>query len=317
MAFEDKPVRAYVCDVDPVRDLALLKLADPPAQPLAHVTLAGTAARPGDFCAIIGHPSSGMLWTFRSGQVAAVGNWPHDRANQVMQRLHLSGAQAEQFDAALRRIPPQKILLISCLANPGDSGSPIVNEQGEVIAVEFAGPAELQDKSFSYCVDLSEVRAFLDGATKQPRLLLPDPWRFGPFVEFRDTRGKGKPQVLVSGAEKPEAVLFDLDADTPQEYFDRQDLEALVGQHKFDAEVALHLSKSKRTAFYDRDNDGSFDLILVDDDPDPFADTRYTRDPDGRWTVEHDLGEVEWLSPSYLNDRVLGKVLMLLVKEMP
>ena len=115
-----------------------------------------------------------------------------------------------------------------------------------------------------------------------------------------DVLDEGRPQTLVAGANKPAQLMFDLDGDTPLRLFEIADAEALVKDHRFDAEVALHFGGHRRIAFYDTSDDGVFDLILVDDDEDDAADWELRlRD---RWSIRNDIDSV-WLSGDYLEDQ--------------
>lgn len=70
----------------------------------------------------------------------------------------------------------------------------------------------------------------------------------------------------------------------------------LVTKRTFEAEAAFHFPGDRRVAFYDTDNDGTFDLVLVDEDGDPEADVRFTLG--GEWRVETGL-DVPWMKADY------------------
>lgn len=309
-------LRAYLYKTDPTRDLAVLRVADraPGAPPLPRLTLADAAPRPGQDCAIIGHPSSGMLWTMRPCQVAAVGQLPADLVNVVMLKLASSGDEREQVAAQLRRLPSRRIILTSAGANPGDSGGPVVDEHGRVIAVTFGGPGKAEEAKFTYHVHLDELRAMLADVPKMPMFLRPDPWALGPRVELRDLDGDNRPDVLLAGAESPETMLFDLDNDTPAGLW--RDAEQLVSDKKWDFEVGVVTSDGAPAAFYDTDNDGIVDLILSGKVDGAMVDGRFVRSAAGKWTYESGL-KLPLLSGRYLKtpalaaraDRVIRAVL--------
>src|SRR5205823_1780693 len=150
------------------KDLALLKLADTPPrdQPLPVIGLASQAPAVGDDCVAIGHPRASVLWTARSGEVAGVGQWPHDRIDVVMSRLASSGKDRDDLARALKSIGSRKVLISTCGLNPGDSGGPLLDVKGQLIAVSFAVPAaeegeRIRIDKFSYHVHLDEVKDFL------------------------------------------------------------------------------------------------------------------------------------------------------------
>jgi len=116
---------------------------------------------------------------------------------------------------------------------------------------------------------------------------VPDAWAIGP----RSCRANG---VLLAGDKQPQFVLIDVDDDSTEA--------------KFDPELAFHFLDDRRIAFYDTDNSGEFDLILVDKDLDPGAEIAYRR-VDGKWTVDRDTRE-PWLRANHLTfDGGAGKAL--------
>jgi len=286
MRHQENALPAVVLAVDERRDLALLKLVDKPKniEGMSTIPLADHPPRPGQACAIIGHPSSGMLWTYRSCEVAQVGKSPDDLMDVIMHRLAASRIDRNRLEEQLTRIPSRKIIMTSCQANPGDSGGPVVNKDGELIAITFAIPAEQAEAKFSYHVHIDEVKAFLDEANRTPLILVPDAWNLGPNVEVVDLFDTGRPQAIVSGWQGPQQVMIDLDEDTELSVFATKKLNAL--KEGFDAEFALHMRPENVVAFYDRDNDGNFDLILFDEDRDQYADSRCVLGSEGRWSVK-------------------------------
>lgn len=307
MSLEPQQVRAYVYKVDPTRDLAVLRISARPAgaPPLAHLTLSEAAPRPGLDCAIIGHPSSGMLWTMRPGQVAAVGQLPADLVNIIMLRLAASTTDRDQLLEQLRTVPSRRIILTSANANPGDSGGPVVDTRGRVIGVTFGGPGRAEESKFTYHVHLDELKGMLADVPREPTFLLPDPWALGPRVEVQDLDGDGRADVLIAGSDDPESLLFDLDNDTPAALAMTPNLPQLVAGKKWDFEMGLALGDGQTTAFYDTDNDGQVDLILTGAASAGIVDGRFVRAPDGRWRYQSGL-KLPLLSGSYMKDRALA-----------
>ncbi len=95
--------------------------------------------------------------------------------------------------------------------------------------------------------------------------------------------------VLLLGKDQVQAVAIDTDA-------------AVRGKadpsEPFEAEVVFHFFEDRAIAYYDTDNDGRFDLILIDDDADPEADTRFSWKSES-WQRTEDVGG-PWLSSMYL-----------------
>src|SRR5207253_37135 len=84
VVLDAKPVRAHVIKHDTEKDLAILKLDARPSAAAHYLRLADTAPHPGMQIFIVGHPSSGMLWTYRSGEISSIGYSPKDMVNVVM-----------------------------------------------------------------------------------------------------------------------------------------------------------------------------------------------------------------------------------------
>ncbi len=304
MRLRDEPVRGLLLKSDPAVDLALLKLETipPELKPLPSITLSSVAPRPGQPATIVGHPASGMLWTLRSGEVASIGRMPADLVDVVM--LQLAGTQGErrQLVEQLKQAPSRRILITSAGANPGDSGGPVVDSTGRLIAVTFAVPAEVSQAKFSYHVHLDEVKAFMAKMPAAPRLSVPDPWQLATRVAVRDVDRDGRADVLMAGTDKPEELLFDLDNDTPAAAV--ADVPGLVRDRKWEFEFALRVDPSEptSTAFYDTDNDGTIDLIHTVVDNDHTKNTRFVRTADGNWRAESNV-TLTFPSATYLKDR--------------
>ena len=82
-------------------------------------------------------------------------------------------------------------------------------------------------------------------------------------------------------------VLLDLDKEVEASSRTQQGLSALLEGRSFDAEVALRIDPraGRTTVWYDTDNDGAFDLVLVDTDGDQRASERHRKTGED-WTHE-------------------------------
>jgi hypothetical protein len=298
-------IPATIVHQDERRDLALLRIQGEKdwLREVDPIPLEGQA-RPAVDCVMIGHPASGMLWTIRDGRVSGVGRSPHDLIEAVIASMSSEGSAAAR--KSLEGCQPVDIVLSSCQANPGDSGGPLVDGEGRLLGVTYAIPADTAKDKFVYHVHLREVQAFLDGRPgpeQESRPMVPDPWRIGPNVAPGKTRKTSSlVDVLVGrpldGGDSAAQFLIDLDERSPVEPGSEEELRSILERRSFDAELALHFAVDRRTAFYDRDNDGTFDLVLVDADSDLEADVRF-RLQAGSWSVETEI-DVPWLKVSYL-----------------
>ena len=135
---------------DQKRDLAIIQLTKLPDG--AHeLPLASQSPAPGDEIHSVGNPGrSDALWVYTKGAVRSVHRKKWYNATQFL-----------RFDA--------RVVETQSPTNPGDSGGPVINNKGELVAVNnaVANGARL----LSYAIDVGEVRAFLE----ETRLVLVDP----------------------------------------------------------------------------------------------------------------------------------------------
>jgi S1-C subfamily serine protease len=145
-------IRGKVLYRDEKRDLALIQLDRLPKHVRA-LPLAAHSAGKGETVLAIGNSSVGapagqprLLWKMRTGQVADKG-FIKTMYQNTGDRLEVS-------------------MLISLDGSrPGDSGGPVVNARGELIAVTSGGSQG--ESKVSLAVDVSEVRVFLARALDQ------------------------------------------------------------------------------------------------------------------------------------------------------
>ena len=109
--YDDTQAQASVIEQDPANDIALLRPRDLPAQ-VVPATLGG-GANVGDEAFVVGNPF-GLRHTLTAGVISGLGrNITDPKTGQTMQNLI-------QFDAAV---------------NPGNSGGPLLDRNGEVIGI--------------------------------------------------------------------------------------------------------------------------------------------------------------------------------------
>ncbi|WP_161603352.1 S1 family peptidase [Blastopirellula marina] len=136
-------LRGRVVAVDRKRDLALIELEKLPAG-VAAITLSTTGVGPGEDVQSIGNPgSTDALWVYTSGTVRS-----------VYQKQFRTGVGEHDFKVVETQSP----------INSGDSGGPVVNNQGELVAISQAIAPKA--RLVSYSVDVSEVKEFLNGPWK-------------------------------------------------------------------------------------------------------------------------------------------------------
>jgi S1-C subfamily serine protease len=131
-----------VLAVDWLKDLALFRLDKlPPGIP--GLRLAEESPKVGDRLHSIGNPAKAKrMWVFRSGKLL--------ESKQTKAMEHRPG-ETKRF------LLEARMLRLDWESQPGESGSPILNEQGELAGVLWGG----RDKKTA-ATDLSEVKAFLN-----------------------------------------------------------------------------------------------------------------------------------------------------------
>ncbi len=140
---------ARVLDIDPTRDLAILQLELLP-DGVEELHLVGEGGvGPGEHVHAIGNPgASDALWVHAEGSVRQV---------YRKQWAYKVGREAVACDAY--------VVETQTPTNPGDSGGPTVNTDGEVVAVVSGGQALYRGQAVqavNWSIEVREVRAFLD-----------------------------------------------------------------------------------------------------------------------------------------------------------
>lgn len=144
-------VRGRVLAIDRKRDLALIELDKLP-EGVEALPLSATGITQGEDVQSIGNPgASGALWVFNSGTVRT-----------IYQKQFRTGAGAHDFMVVETQSP----------VNSGDSGGPVVNNNGELVAIAQA--TSRKGSLISYNVDISEVKTFLESDWKRAPLPVTD-----------------------------------------------------------------------------------------------------------------------------------------------
>jgi len=130
-----KPIAGRVIDRNKHQDLSIIQLESMPSH-IAALPLAANSAKQGQEIMTIGGDTRGSngLWGWVDGKVRNVvdGMTPTGKLRQVESNVS---------------------------TNSGNSGGPVINNRGELVAVHFA--SSLEARNVSYHVDLTELRTFL------------------------------------------------------------------------------------------------------------------------------------------------------------
>ncbi len=298
-----------VIKVDPVRDLALVKVIDPPTD-LPVVKISHTDPSIGEQVLAVGHAGLGLLWAAHSCNVSQVGDYavdtsfftgidctiadPHDKSDDAKEHLEECLQVQKRTFAALQNTVQGVTIQTSCNIMPGDSGGPLVNVEGELIGLNQS-TRELA----SFHIHASELRHFLANIDERNTQMLPDLWCEGgtsvdePTFEDFDQDGIKDTLFLDGGAEynwrmrraaeRAGAFFLDLDQDNAKHQ--------ATDEMPFEAEVALVSGTNGTMVYLDSDNNGHFDLLMVDHANNNVVDAGFRINAAGLWIEDPALAQ--------------------------
>jgi len=189
-------IRGRVIAVDRKRDLALMELSRLPEGAEA-ISMADDSPSQGEVVHSIGNPgSSDALWVYTSGTVRS-----------VYKKSFRTGAGQHEFKVVETQSP----------INSGDSGGPVVNPEGKLVAIAQAIAPKA--RLISYCVDVSEVKAFMASPWKPAPLPITELLKSSEVEYTQHTSGHYQVEIEVSDKEKV-AVFITKDV----EYYERADV---------------------------------------------------------------------------------------------
>ncbi|APZ93233.1 S1C family serine protease [Fuerstiella marisgermanici] len=262
---------AVVWAFDEKRDLALLKLEPKsPAEKFPYVRLSTTLPRPGEGCVAIGCPGIGRMWSVRSGDVTGAGR---EIARQVAMRVGRSDADRKLIEQQMLD-SEAKMFQTNLDIHPGDSGGPLLNSDGEVIGVTVAY-RDAGATSLSLHVHLEELKTFLDQKPKTAVMMAPSPLDTNGLSQYgQDENEDGVIDAVIGKAEDGPILSVAI----------RLNLAPKIEINKLGDDASEdgwipHFSMyaiPTVTVAYDSDTNGTFDLILRDEDSDGVFDTKYT-----------------------------------------
>jgi S1-C subfamily serine protease len=210
-------IKGTVIAKEPKHDLALIRLDMVPNDARA-IPLAGDSPSPGQRLHSIGNPgASGALFLYTQGNV-----------RQVYQKKFIAadgkGDNGFTIDA--------QIVETQSPVNAGDSGGPVVNDRGELVAVTQGHLNDTQARLVSIFIDVSEVRKLM---AKTLKIALPPPTVVKADTPLENTKEEN-PEDPAAKAEKEAsrklkfAKQFIEDAQVP-------------GQEKFLTNARKHLNE--------------------------------------------------------------------------
>jgi S1-C subfamily serine protease len=291
MVRQQKTYEAVVYKADKLRDLALIKLLDPPKS-LPFVRLAKQNPVPGQQVISIGHAGAGMLWAIKPGEVSALGKLSEQLAALAQFKDDESGKEAsDSFKKYLDGKNLGLVIQSTCNILPGDSGGPLVTKTGELVGLNaFSNKDPRTGGLLNFHIHRDELAKFVKQRPKKPAQLVPDPWKEGGGdASYEDADLDGSVDVLLMEGRRAcsfcprqsAAVFMDLDQSTYKSSPDLPPLKDVFEKQSFDAELVYLQLENDAFVWYDSDDDGAFDVLLVDSGTTGRSSSAYRIQPDG------------------------------------
>jgi S1-C subfamily serine protease len=321
MARSSKVYQATVVKTDSLKDLALVKIADPPAG-LPSIHLADSDPQVGENVLSIGNAGIGLLWAAKTCSVSKIGDQtrdtsmlevgdcglkdPSDTEQEATRHTEQCEARKRQIREMVEGATQGLSVQTSCNVNRGDSGGPLLNLRGELVGLNQSVRLDLSAVAFH--VHVAEVRAFLKDVPLTPVQAVPDPWcEGGTEASAEDLDGDGKKETvrlqagfdlmsdMMSGP--AEATFIDLDEDEGKA--------ARTEARPFAADVVLLRKHGELFAWYDTDNNGQFDVLLRDKEADGTVDIAWRIDSSGHYAQDKSLDKMKTIDIGLVKDASL------------
>jgi S1-C subfamily serine protease len=164
------PLKATLYRADAVRDLALLKLDTMPPDRKVPYFVIGDEFRDGGDCYVIGSHHNGPAWWIRGGMISQQFEFPEG--------LSQFAADATGPDTDISRTRAS-VVVTDARVSSGDSGGPLLNDQGALIGVTFATAANQTSGSVGWHIALPHVREFVANLPDEPEGVPFDAWTAG------------------------------------------------------------------------------------------------------------------------------------------
>ncbi len=194
-------IRGRILAVDRKRDLALIELDKIPEGATA-LPMVETSVSPGEIVESIGNPgSTDALWVYTSGTVRS-----------VYQKQFRTGGGEHDFRVVETQSP----------INSGDSGGPVVNSKGELVAISQAIAPKA--RLVSYCVDVSEIKTFLASPWKTAPLPVTEILDEAELQYSQDASGHYKVNLPIDADDSEEKVNHEVLITKDVEYYERADV---------------------------------------------------------------------------------------------
>lgn len=288
MVATGQKLEGVVLKTDPVKDLAIVRIVNPPKGLLA-AKIAEFDPRVGENVMSIGNAGIGLLWAAKVCNVSKVGDLTNETsmleagdcsridetATERDRRRQREQCQArkEEVKKRVEQAPQALSIQTTCGINGGDSGGPLVNAWGEIVGINQS--VRFGANTLAFHVHVAEVRELVRHIPEAPVTVIPDPFcDGGADFAVEDFDGDGTVDAASTSdmsfdageVRKNGTFLIDLDQDSRG---------VMSVERPFDPEVALVLSGDDAYSLYDTDGDGAFDVMYRDDKADGSPERAY------------------------------------------
>lgn len=311
MERDKKEYTAWVYKDDKLRDLALLKIEDPP-KGLPFVPLATDMPVPGEHVVAIGHAGAGMLWAIKAGEISALGKLSEHLATLAQFKDDENGRKAEaEFKKYLDSQNLGVVIQSTCTILPGDSGGPLVTARGELVGLNaFSNKDPRTGGLLNFHVHLAEIAKFVADKPAKVARMVPDPWSDGGGdASYEDVDLDGKVDTLLLQGRRAcafcprQSLAVFVDPDQEMEG-NLPPLAEVYSKKSFRSELAYLQVEDSSFIWYDTDRDGSYDVLLVDEATTGRSSAGYRIQPDGDLTPDDQLASGSVIRMSLIKDRV-------------
>ncbi|MEW5740434.1 MAG: S1C family serine protease [Myxococcota bacterium] len=291
MELDPQPLVAWVLKSDPLIDLAIVKL-DAPPKDLHALRVSSKDPVPGEPVSALGNGGIGLLWAIKDGEISSIGKLATHLAQLVAAQCDVAdtsaacksaGASAELQKQLIEREVPGLVIQTSCTISPGDSGGPLVNRAGELVGVNaFLRADPRAPVTSNFHVHVAEVRKFLKDVPVDAVAIVPDPHELVHGGMWLDANGDGRRDLYLAGQAGSADVMVESQG---------------VGGG-LDPDLAVARLSGRRIAWYDVDDDGRFDRVVITEKEDS---------PGRAWALEAGLKLGRFLGAAKLVDMSVFK----------
>lgn len=171
-------LKASPLRVDPLKDIALLKLIEVPDFPIHFAPLYQQNIHLKTRCVAIGSPGGKPAWHFSESQISSKFIFPTEFTEYTVEEIHNSTTGSAKTRQILE--DTQGLWLATgCSISPGDSGGPLFNKQGELIGLNVAVSCNEVGGKTGYHISVDELNAFMNTLDGEVSPVPVDLWKAG------------------------------------------------------------------------------------------------------------------------------------------